>query len=77
MELLHLISGIILASATGTSSAQAIEANSPHLHGSAAIPNNRNALNSISKHNLLSLIKLLNLMKFLRLTWKGFGGKVI
>lgn len=46
MELLHLISGIILASATGTSSAQAIEANSPHLHGSAAIPNNRNALNT-------------------------------
>jgi len=46
MKLLHLISGIILASAAGTSSAQAIEANAPHLHGSAAIPNNRNVLNT-------------------------------
>ena len=46
MKLLRLISGIILASAVGTSSAQAIEANTPHLHGSTAIPNNRNVLNT-------------------------------
>ena len=44
MKILQLLSGIILASAAGFSPAQAIEANAPHLHGSAAIPNNRNAL---------------------------------
>ena len=45
MKILQLLSGIILASAAGFSPAQAIEANAPHLHGSVAIPNNRNALN--------------------------------
>ena len=46
MKILQLISGIILASAAGASSAQAIEANTPHLHSSTAIPNNRNVLNT-------------------------------
>ena len=46
MKILQLISGIILASVAGTSSAQAIEVHTPHLHGSTAIPNNRNVLNT-------------------------------
>ena len=46
MKILQLVSGIILASAAGSSSVQAIEANAPHLHGSTAIPNNRNLLNT-------------------------------
>ena len=44
MKMLQLISGIILAVTAIAAPAQAIEANAPHLHGSAAIPNNRNAL---------------------------------
>jgi hypothetical protein len=46
MKILQLIFGIILASAAGASSAQAIEVNTPHLHGSTAIPNNRNVLDT-------------------------------
>lgn len=45
MKTLQLMFGIILAS-VAVYPAQAIEANSPHLHGSTAIPNSRNALNT-------------------------------
>ena len=45
MKMLQLISGMILAITAIATPAQAIESNAPHLHGSAAIPNNRNALN--------------------------------
>ena len=45
MKMLQLIFGMILAITAVAAPAQAIEANAPHLHGSAAIPNNRNALN--------------------------------
>ena len=43
--MLQLVSGMILAITAIAAPAQAIEANAPHLHGSAAIPNDRNALN--------------------------------
>ena len=45
MKMLQLVSGMILAITAIAAPAQAIEANAPHLHGSAAIPNDRNALN--------------------------------
>ena len=45
MKMLQLVSGMILAITSIAAPAQAIESNAPHLHGSAAIPNDRNALN--------------------------------